>query len=38
MLSKGSLNVPEYVRLLIGHVLELYTMEPAVENIAFTSV
>ena len=38
MLSKGSLNVPEYRRLLIGHVLQLYPMEPAVENIAFPSV
>ena len=38
MLSKGSLNVPEYGRLLIGHVLELYTMEPAVENIVYFSL
>ena len=33
--STGTLNIPESV---IGRVLQLYTMEPAVINIAFTSV
>ena len=32
--SKGSLNIPEYRRLLIGRVQYLYTIEHAVENIA----
>ena len=36
--SKGSLNIPENRSLLIGRVLQLYTMEPSVKNIAFTSV
>jgi len=33
--SKGSLNIPKYRCLIMGRVLQLYTMEPAVENIAF---
>ena len=33
--SKGSLNIPEYRCLLIGRVQYLYTIEPALENIAF---
>ena len=33
--SKGSLNIPEYRCLLIGRVKCLYTIEHAVENIAF---
>ena len=36
--SKGPLNVHKYRRLLIGHVLELYTMKPVVENIAYSSL
>ena len=31
--SKGSLNIPEYRCLFIGRVLQVYTMEPDVENI-----
>ena len=34
-LSKGSLNIPEYRCLLIGRVQYLYTIEHAVENIAY---
>ena len=34
-LSKGSLNIPEYRCLLIGRVQCLYTIEHAVENIAY---
>ena len=34
----GSLNIPEYRSLLIGRVLQLHKMEPAVKNIEFTSV
>ena len=33
--SKGSLNIPEYRCLLIGRVQCLYTIEHAVENIAY---
>ena len=33
--SKGSLNIPEYRCLLIGCVQYLYTIEHAVENIAY---
>ena len=33
--SKGSLNIPEYRCLLIGRVQYLYTIEHAVENIAY---
>ena len=33
--SKGSLNIPEYRYLLIGRVQYLYTIEHAVENIAY---
>ena len=36
--SKGSLSIPEYRRLLINRVLQLYTMEPVVENIAYSSL
>ena len=32
---KGSLNIPEYRCLLIGRVQYLYTIEHAVENIAY---
>ena len=35
--TKGSLNIPEYRCLLIGHVQYLYTIEHAVENIAYFS-
>ena len=31
--SKGNLNIPEYRRLFISRVLQLYTMEPAVQEI-----
>ena len=34
-LYKGSLNIPEYRCLLIGRVQSLYTIEHAVENIAY---
>ena len=34
-LSKGSLNIPEYRCLLIGRVQYLYTIEHAVENMAY---
>jgi len=34
-LFKGSLNIPEYRSLLIGRVQYLYTIEHAVENIAY---
>ena len=34
-LFKGSLNIPEYRCLLIGRVQFLYTIEHAVENIAY---
>ena len=34
-LSKGFLNIPEYRCLLIGRVQYLYTIEHAVENIAY---
>ena len=37
-LSKGYLNIPKHKRLLIGCVLQLYTMEPVIENIAFSSL
>ena len=33
--SKRSLNIPEYRCLLIGRVQYLYTIEHAVENIAY---
>ena len=33
--SKGSLNIPEYICLLIGRVQYLYAIEHAVENIAY---
>ena len=33
--SKGSLNIPEYRYFLIGRVQYLYTIEHAVENIAY---
>ena len=33
--SKGSLNIPEHICLLIGRVQYLYTIEHAVENIAY---
>ena len=33
--SKGSLNIPEYRSLLIGRVQYLYTVEHAVESIAY---
>ena len=33
--SKGSLNIPEYRCLLIGGIQYLYTIEHAVENIAY---
>ena len=33
--SKGSLNIPEYRCLVICRVLYLYTIEPAVKNIAY---
>ena len=33
--SKGPFNIPEYRCLLIGRVQDLYTIEHAVENIAF---
>ena len=33
--TKESLNIPEYRCLLIGRVQYLYTIEHAVENIAF---
>ena len=33
--SKGSVNIPEYRCLLIGRVQYLYTIEHAVENIAY---
>ena len=36
--SKGSFNIPEYGCMLIGRVLQLYTMEPAAEDIAFTCI
>ena len=36
--SKGSLNILEYRCLLIGHVQYLYTIEHAVENIAYHMV
>ena len=32
---KGSINIPGYKCLLIGRVQYLYTIEPAVENIAY---
>ena len=35
--SKESLNIPEYRCLLIGRVQYLYTIEHAVENIAYFS-
>ena len=35
--SKGSLNIPEYRFLLRGRVLYLYTIEYALENIAYFS-
>ena len=35
--SKGSLKIIEYKCLLIGHVKYLYTIEHAVENIAYFS-
>ena len=35
--SKGSLNIPKYRGLLIGRVQYLYTIEHAVENIAYFS-
>ena len=35
--SKGSLNIPEYRCLLIGRVQYEYTIEHAVENIAYLS-
>ena len=34
-LFKGSLNIPEYRGLLIGRVQYLYTIEHAMENIAY---
>ena len=34
-LFKGSLNIPEYRCLLIGHVQYLYTIEHSVENNAY---
>ena len=34
-LFNGSLNIPEYRCLLIGHVQYLYTIEHAVKNIAY---
>ena len=37
LVSKGSLNIPEYRCLLIGRVKYLYTIEHAVENIAYFS-
>ena len=36
--SKGSLNIPEYRCRFIGRVLQMYTMEPVVENIAYSSI
>ena len=33
--SKGPFNIPEYRCLLIGRVQYLYTIEHAVENIAY---
>ena len=36
-LSKGSLNIPEYRCLLIGRLQYLYSIENAVENIAYFS-
>ena len=33
--SKGSLNIPEYICLLVVRVQYLYTIEHAVENIAY---
>ena len=33
--SKGSLKIPEYRCFLIGRVQYLYTVEHAVENIAY---
>ena len=33
--SKGSLNIPEYRCSLIGRAQNLYTIEHAVENIAY---
>ena len=33
--TKGYLNIPEYRCLLIGRVQYLYTIEHAVENIAY---
>ena len=35
---KGSLNIPELRCLLIGRVLQLYTMEHVVENIAYSNL
>ena len=35
--SQGSLSIPEYRHLFIGRVLQLYTMEPAAENIGFSN-
>ena len=37
-ISNESLNIPEYICLLIGRVFMLHRMEPAVQNITFTSV
>jgi len=37
IVSKGSLNIPENRCLLIGRVQYLYTIEQAVENIAYLS-
>ena len=34
-LLKGSFNIPEYRCLLIGHVQYLYTIDRAVEDIAY---
>ena len=31
------LNIPEYRRQFIDHVLQLYTMEPAVKCVAYSS-
>ena len=36
--SKESFNIPEYRCLLSDRVLQLYTIKPAVKNIAFTSI